>query len=99
MQALGCILETAGPIARQKTFARTPGDGVEARLVLEKSFQRSLGATRGKTTVGQRAGVLRNAFAGDCRYCIQRNCSASVESLNAVVELLPSAMICATTSK
>ena len=46
MQALGRVIETAGPITRQKTFARTPGDGVEARLVIEKSLLRGFGAVR-----------------------------------------------------
>jgi hypothetical protein len=52
MQAFGRVIETARPIARQKTFARTPGDGVETRLVVEKSLLRDFGAPRGKTTVG-----------------------------------------------
>ena len=99
MQTLGSVIETAGPIARQKTLTRTPGDGVETRFVVEKSFERGFGATRGETTVGQRGRVLRNIFVGDRRSYSQRNCSASVEPSNAAVELLPSAMICATRSK
>ena len=99
MQALGRVIETASPIARQKAFARALGDGVEARLVIKKSLLRDFGATRGETTVGQGGGILRNLFAPDCRYCIQRNCSASVEPPNAVVELLLSAIIWATRSK
>jgi hypothetical protein len=52
MQALGRVIETASPIACQKTFPCTPGDGVETCLVIEKSLLRDFGATRGKTTVG-----------------------------------------------
>src|SRR5215471_4772169 len=99
MQALGRVIETADPIAHQKTFARTSGDRVEARLVVAKSFQRGFGATRGETTIGQGVRILRIVFVYDCRACIQRNCSASVEPSNAVVELLPSAIIWATRSK
>ena len=93
------VIETAGPIARQKTFPCTPGDEVEACLVVEKSLLRNFGTTRGKAAVGQSGRTLRNVFAGDRRCCIQRNCSASVEPSNAVVELLPPAIICATRSK
>src|SRR5204863_745438 len=98
-QALGRVIETADPIACQETFARAVGDCVKAGLVVEKSLLRGFGATRGETTVCQCGRVLRNIFAGGRRSCIQRNCSASVEPSKAAVELLPSAIICATRSK
>src|SRR5215510_11451684 len=99
MEALGRITETAGPIARQKAFARALRNATKARLVVDKSFQRGFGATRGKTAIRERKRILRNIFADGRRCCIQWNCSASVEPPNAVVELLPSAIICATRSK
>jgi hypothetical protein len=52
MQAFGGVIETARPIARHKSFARTPGNGVETRLVVEKSLLRDFRTMRGKTTVG-----------------------------------------------
>src|SRR5438067_12571459 len=99
MQTLGSVRVTAGPIARQVTLTRTPGDDVETFFVVGKSFERTFGAIRGETTVGQRGRVLRNIFFGSRRCRSQRNCSASVEPSKAAVELLPSAMICATRSK
>src|SRR5205807_9338911 len=99
MQALGRVVETAGPITSQETFTRASGDSVKARLVVEKGLQRGFGATRGKTTVGQPGRIVRNLFAGDRRSCIQRNCSASVDPSKAAVELFPSAIIWATRSK
>src|SRR5262245_6976163 len=99
MQAFSCVVETSRPIARQKTFARAPGNGIKARLVIKKSLLRGFGGKSSETTVGQRDRFLRNVITDDRRSCIQQNCSASVEPHKAVVELLPLAMICATRSK
>src|SRR6266481_6122435 len=99
MQALGRVVEAAGPVAREKTFARAPRNRIETRLIFKEGLQRILRAMGGKTTVGWGGEIGCNRIAGRCRSFAQGNSSASVEPSNAVVKLSPLAMICAASSK
>ena len=50
------ILETAAPVAREKTVACAPRDLVEVPFVFDKSITRCFRAQRGDAPIGQGAG-------------------------------------------
>src|SRR5690349_20745136 len=54
------ILETAAPVAPEKTVACAPRDLVEMPLVFDNSITRCFRAKRGEATIGQGAGFGRH---------------------------------------